>query len=696
MVMTLKYHVDAQILEDGDKGFAAAEDVAVLGMAGHGVDGVVEGNDLPIHVGVGGNGSLHKGLVLSRRLVVGIEHHEQHIVVNEPVVAAGIGGAVLTGLVGNVEVLAVGVGIGIVVADDGGHGQVLQRLVLQIAVILALTVGGIDLVARGEHKGDIGEIVVGGNELQGVVPAGSISVGAAAGADLGVAHIGKGEGTAVIGGKETDFRRNLTIDGLISVLNACLQTGSGCLVGILAVVIAFGGGGVGSGGLRHGAIHQFAGLCHPQLTRSVGIDVPGKVHLGLVSAHGQADVGQGDRLYIHFVPEFQRRNIKVDVGTALVALMHFRSHNILAIVQQGERPLIRKIKRLFYGIVTTILHVGGNVLIVETCYLGAVDIQGNRIIAKNLAQDLLDLGSILDHDLSTEKECFNIGGTVLFVLSEQSVGHIAVNRGQLTALGAERTLSGLPCAAIIVGSGPAGALIAFCGSTAGGIGAVVQIGPDSILVDLGGIVGEFQRRLILIPELQRRHIEIDVGAACAILMDLHSDGVHTVLQQLQHFFISDADHLGSRVVLMAGLGSILQVFGDLIVAPAGHLGAVDVEGGGVVMDQTAFDGLDSGSVLHIHIGAEEECFNIGGAVLLILGQQGVGDVSAAQGSNLASLGAERTRSGLPCAVIIVGSSPAGTIIAFCGSIAGGIGTVIQIGPLCSGIDRRFVRDTIIV
>ena len=141
--MALEHHVDVQLLQDGyELGLEAAGvcDIAVHGVAGHGEEGVVEHNNLPLDVLTGRRGDrlLHKCLVLGDGHVVAVEHEEEHLVADEVAVAARGGGAELLGLVGDVEVLTVGVGAGVVVAHDGGCREAGEHVVIEVAVILAL------------------------------------------------------------------------------------------------------------------------------------------------------------------------------------------------------------------------------------------------------------------------------------------------------------------------------------------------------------------------------------------------------------------------------------------------------------------------------------------------------------------------------------------------------------------------------
>ena len=89
--------------------------------------------------------------------------------------------------------LAVSIGGGIMVADDGGRGQSGQHIVVEITVILVLVVMRVDLIAGRQQEGNVGEAVVCFNEVDRFSPAGGIAACVPAGADPRVAHKGKGE-----------------------------------------------------------------------------------------------------------------------------------------------------------------------------------------------------------------------------------------------------------------------------------------------------------------------------------------------------------------------------------------------------------------------------------------------------------------------------------------------------------------------
>ena len=83
---------NCQLLEDGSPLLPALRAVIMV-MARHGVDGLVERDDLPRDVLIGGRLDclFHECSVLGSGEIVGIEHQDQHIVVNKVAVAAAAG-----------------------------------------------------------------------------------------------------------------------------------------------------------------------------------------------------------------------------------------------------------------------------------------------------------------------------------------------------------------------------------------------------------------------------------------------------------------------------------------------------------------------------------------------------------------------------------------------------------------------------
>ena len=691
MVVTLKYNIDVQLVKNGDQCFAAVGTVIIV-MAGYCVDGMVEGNDLPIHIGVGCDGSLHKCLVLSRRQVIGVEYHKQRIVVNEPVVTAGRGGAVLRRFIGNVEVLAVGIRTGVVVSDDSGHGQVLQSVMIQIAVILALATGSVDLVTGGKQEGDVRENVVLSNDVQGVVPAGSIAGHIAAGADLGVSHVGEGESrVTAIGGNGINVRLSIPIHNLIGVGSACLQTGSNGLVGVLAVVIDNGSGGKSNGTLRHHTIHQITVLCDQQGAGIFGGAVPGEVALAPIRTHGKADVG-----YLgHGLGQTQLAHIEPNIRAGFAALVQLHGDGVGTHVQQLQVIHSKCTGARIAAIGTAELEILGDNhiqaitaliagLILVSGHTLAVDIDHQSIVIRNGTGKLVHIGKILGGHLKGGAEEVS-GGVVLAVSTVQDrVGNAAARNLVAALLGSKGTATSLPCIGVkvfvhglIVFGCPAGALI-----LTGRVATVIQIAPNGVGID----------QSLLLPVHggdQFRQSEEDIGAGGAVLMDLYGDDI-LAIHQYADIVQENLTGAGSILVGITVVHLVLPLEDASFVAMAEHAGAVDIHGNAVVVNQAAAEGGDFAS--NFHRGAEEISGSVVGLVAAL--QHGLGFIAADCGSadTAGILGAERTDAGLPVFFRhIVCGGPAGTLVG-----TGGVRVVVQIGPLGGGINQRFFQDRIIV
>ena len=386
MVVALKHHVHIQILQNRDNlGLEAALvlNVAVMGMAGHGKEGVVEHDDLPLDVRIlgGRNGCLHKGFMSVRRLNIAVEHHKQRVVIDKVVVAACGSLSVLGRLVGYIEVLAVGIGAGVVVANGGGHGQAGQDAVVQITVVLALVGGAVDLIARRQQEGNIGELGIGVNNVQGVVPTLNITCSAAS-ADLGVAHESEGEGSAIIGGEVIAFAGVARIAELIVIGLTGSQSGDSGLAAILAVV-------GDRGGCLDGLCPGHVGIVRHKQLRPCERRVPGEVHLALIRAHGQADVVLVAHLLIG---QGQVGEVEPDVGAGRTALMQLHSEGIFSSMQDTQVEHFKgdRLGRTLVG--ATILEVGRNIAIIKTSHPPAVDIYGGRIV---ILERTLQLGHSL-------------------------------------------------------------------------------------------------------------------------------------------------------------------------------------------------------------------------------------------------------------------------------------------------------------
>ena len=310
VVVPLEHHVDVVLVKDG--GQLGTEDHAVgVGVVQAGaVDILVDGDDAPGGIGVGGHGLGNGLLMLGHVVVVGVEHDEQAVAVGVVVVAAGLG-LTVGGGVGVVEVIGV-VGIqGIVVADGGGHGQAGQHVGGQVAGVLLLLglAGLVDLVAGGDDEVHIG-VLLGGN-LQGAVPAEGVVAGGGVGragighqglavlgltlgrADLGIAHVQHLDRIKAAGAVLLHLGLHAVLLHSVVVGGVSLETGDGNVVGIIGHAAGQAGvhrhGGAGKGGqvVPVGAevYHRGGRLAVLRLA------VPGKVELGLIRAGGQRDLG---------------------------------------------------------------------------------------------------------------------------------------------------------------------------------------------------------------------------------------------------------------------------------------------------------------------------------------------------------------------------------------------------------------------
>ena len=358
-------------------------------MAGHRVDGVVEGDDFPGDVGIGRNGLLHKGLVLSCGAVVAVEHQKEHVVVGKPVVATGIG-CPFFGFVGDVKVLAIGIAGGVVVANHRGHREIQKFLMVEVAVVLFLIAGGVDLIASGEQEVYVGKVLIGRDNAQGLVPALDIAGGAAC-ADLGVAGQGEGECAGVAGGKGVDFTLVLAVHQLIGVFAVRFEVGDGGLVGVLAFLIGWGGGGRKRRGIGgHLSAGHVADFCHQYLAGySVG-GVPGEVALCLVCANGQADVAEllhlrGD-IFLFGQGEIGEQEPGVGAGRAI--LVHDHGDGVFSLVQQlhaGGEGLCHGVAAGMSGV----LEVLGDACVIPTGHTGTIDVDGGAVIDLHSALELL-------------------------------------------------------------------------------------------------------------------------------------------------------------------------------------------------------------------------------------------------------------------------------------------------------------------
>ncbi len=179
-----------------------------------------------------------------------------------------------------------GIAAVVVVAHQHLHGQALPHVAGQVAVVLGFhrasvfpVVVGVDLVAHGEQEVVIHP--VGGDGVQGFVPAVGVAFIVAGRTDLGVAYHGDVQAVfgEITGGVGVGFGLLGTVLDVVLVRGIAFQAGDGDLVdGVPPAAGRLGGSGV-----AHTVKHQGVG--------GVGGVVPHKVHFGLVGAHVHYKIG---------------------------------------------------------------------------------------------------------------------------------------------------------------------------------------------------------------------------------------------------------------------------------------------------------------------------------------------------------------------------------------------------------------------
>ena len=426
VVVTHEHRVDAELAEHRGELLAALNDVAVDVVVGHGVGGVVEARDLPGGVGVCGDGLLHEGLVLSGARVVGVERHEQHAVVGEPVVAALRARALGRSQAGDVrvdEVIAVAaVGSGVValvvVADlvGGGHGA--QGIRGEVGIVLGVglvAVVVVDLVAHGEQEVGAAELLLGRGHH--VVPALGIGAGVAGGADLRVAgheEAEVGAGTKRAGREGVGVGPGVVVAHTIDVGGVGGQARDRGLVGVKALALRCGLGGLNGLDARGVRRERVAGLIalrgdNVLDARLVGRSAePAETALGLRGADAQEDIldlglrrrgGIGRAGAVHN-PE--ALHVEVDVRARRAAVVDLDGeHVVRGLKAKIGNVVVADGARARGAIVRAAVVVGavdgvGAVLdvVVELADDVAVDCHDGGIVIGDLTGDLGDGGGV--------------------------------------------------------------------------------------------------------------------------------------------------------------------------------------------------------------------------------------------------------------------------------------------------------------
>ena len=484
MVMTHQHYINAQLVEHRHQSIPAGQNILFYRMAGHRVNGVVEGDHLPADVlSFGGpDGLLHEFFVFRRRQIIAVEHHEKGVMIDKVVVAAGIGNAQRLRLVSHMEVIVVGAAGGVVVAHHGGHGHAVQLLMLQISAVLCLVSGGIDLIARTEDEVRSCKIRIRGNFVQGLAPVFSIVSAIAGGADLGIAHKGEGEAIAAAGGKGVNIGQGRTILHLVGIGGVLLQIGCGSLVAVVTGLdrsLAFRlklASGVG-----HCTRHYLVRLRQQQDALGLYVGVPCEVHFALIGAHGQIDT----RLLLRHDLRLFCRNLKLGhiephIGAARPPLMDFHGEDVFAPLQiQIGQIILRKGHRLGRRSVgATVLQIRGDFTVIIACHLYAVNVYGSRIIILERAGQVFHVRGIVHREAVAEE----VGIGIVFAITacQQVVCGIALFQCLFSLFGTEAAACSIPLGIVVIHCGPAGTLIALSSAIPCRISIIVQIGPRQI------------------------------------------------------------------------------------------------------------------------------------------------------------------------------------------------------------------------
>ena len=441
---------------------------------------MVEARDLPGSFGVGGDGLLHEGLVLGGARVVGVERHEQHAVVGEPVVAAL--GARTLGLaeVGHVRVdevvavAAVGGGVValVVVADLVGSGHSAQGVRREVGVVLGVglvAVIVIDLVAHGEQEVGPAELFLGrGHHL---VPTLGVGAGVAGGADLRVT----GHEEVEVGvGAERAGREGVGVGPSVVVAHAVDVGGVGGkardrgLVGVVAHALRRGLGGLDGLDARGVRRERVAGLIALRSddvldARLVGRSAePAETALGLRAADAQENVldlglhGHGGIGRVGAAHDPEALHVKVDVRARRAAVVDLDGEHVARGLEAELGNVVAADgAHLRLGVVRAAVAVGaidgvGAVLdmVVELADDVAVDRHDSGVVIGDLSGNLGDGGRVCHVEGGAEVvdgDVVAVIGAARDVLVEQVLrGVAAAEVGDLALLCAEAAGGRLP------------------------------------------------------------------------------------------------------------------------------------------------------------------------------------------------------------------------------------------------------------
>ena len=156
--MAHQNHVNAQFGQQGREFCAALKDVLVKGMVAHTEYRLVEHDDLPIGLAaVGLQRVFQEFFMLGSAEVVGVEAHDQYIVVQEPVIAARRGVALVLYRIGYGKMLFEYRPVAVVIPDSHRQGQRREIACGQKLAVLCFAFRMVYLIPQSQHKTGVGE-----------------------------------------------------------------------------------------------------------------------------------------------------------------------------------------------------------------------------------------------------------------------------------------------------------------------------------------------------------------------------------------------------------------------------------------------------------------------------------------------------------------------------------------------------------
>ena len=186
--MSHQHNVNSQFIQYRRKLFTPLDDIAVVCMAGCRIYRMMEDHCFPSHIRILIDRLFHKLLMLRCRTVIGVDIHEQRIIVHEPVIRTCRCRSQPRALIRQIKVFVVRRIAAVVVADRGHACQRCER-VIDISCILLFIVIYIHLVSCGEEEVNV-HIVL--DRIQRLIPSLDIRRRGSR-TDLRVSHEGKAE-----------------------------------------------------------------------------------------------------------------------------------------------------------------------------------------------------------------------------------------------------------------------------------------------------------------------------------------------------------------------------------------------------------------------------------------------------------------------------------------------------------------------